>query len=484
MSVPTVASLCASLGHHLSPMPGFTAPETEVTAVHISELDDPTPYLGGGELLLTTGLVLPTSQLGCQRYVARLVEAGVSALGFGLGPVVQSVPEQLVAACRSAGLPLLVVPAPTPFQLISRAYWTSLSRATEQQLTDAVVAQRALIAAATSPDPAAAILRRLAGVVGGWAALLDATGAVTEAYPPTAGAELDELHAEVARLEVAGAHSSVSLTVADHIVVMFPLAVGERVSGYLAASSPRRFDQAQRGVVVTAAALLSLGTAHEQRTEPVVEATRRCVALLLDDGHVEAARQLAARTGTPVPGRELCLLTVRGRHGADLARAVARWCPDALSVQTDDRTLWSAVPADHPDAASLLPVLRAADETAAAVLTEPVAVGLLGPARARAQRTLATLAPGRVLVPSQRVPGDVAAAVEDFVGRAPAEVVEALVGYLRSRGQWEQASRLIGLHRNTVRYRVGRARDLLGLDLDDPDVAAEAWLALRARGVA
>lgn len=485
MSAPTVASLCAALGRHLSPMPGFVAPETEVSAVHISELDDPNPYLGGGELLLTTGLVLPTSTLGCRRYVARLVEARVSALGFGVGPAYQEVPEPLVAACRAAGLPLLVVPAPTPFTMISRAYWTALARDTEQQLTDAVAAHRAMVDAAASPDPAAAILRRLAGVLGGWAALLDVTGEVTEAHPPAADEDVAALRAEIARLEPAGAHSSVSFPLADHVVVVFPLAVRDRVVGYLAAGSPRRLDPAQRRVVLTAAALLSLDTLRDQHAETATEATRRCVALLVDFGEVDAARRLAAATATPAPGGEVALLVACGRDSAALQRTVLRWCPDALAVRTDDRALWCALPADHDDPGPLAAQLRAVDPVVVAVLTEPVAVGRVGPARTRAHQSLAALAPGTVVVPRPRPAGDrVAEAVDRLLAEATPAVVAALVGYLRCRGQWEQASRELGVHRNTLRYRIARLRDVFDLDLDDPDVAAQAWLALRASGVA
>ena len=46
------------------PAAGFTASEAQVTAVHISELPDPTGYLSGGELLLTTGMLLPTNRIG------------------------------------------------------------------------------------------------------------------------------------------------------------------------------------------------------------------------------------------------------------------------------------------------------------------------------------------------------------------------------------------------------------------------------------
>jgi DNA-binding PucR family transcriptional regulator len=42
-------------------------------------------------------------------------------------------------------------------------------------------------------------------------------------------------------------------------------------------------------------------------------------------------------------------------------------------------------------------------------------------------------------------------------------------------------ARALGLHAQTARYRLGRLRELLGNDLDDPDARFELELSLRAR---
>lgn len=483
MAIPTVASLCSALGHHLVPADGFTAPDTEISAVHISELVDPNAYLSGGELLLTTGLALPRSDLGCRRYVSRLVQAQVSALALGLGPVHQAPPAPLVDACREARLTLLVVPAPTPFLLVSRTYWAARARSTEQRLNDAVAAHRALVDAAVAPDPTAAILRRLAGLLGGWAALLTAQGRVDQSYPAGLGEEMEALQAEVSRLEVAGVHSSASFSSADHVVVVFPLAVESRIVGYLAAGSPRQLEPPQRRVVLTAAALLSLDVVRDQRSQSAREATRRCVALLVDAGLPDAARRLAADTGVPPPRREVCVLALQGRDSSDLVGAVERWCPEALSVMVDRGAAWCLLPDGHPGFDDLEAELKAADPTARAVVSELVAVESAGRVRSRTRRALEATSPGEFLRP-RPTGGVVPRAVDRFVAEASPELLQALVAYLRHRGQYEQASKTLELHRNTLRYRVARARELLGLELDDPDVSAETWLALRTRGVA
>src|SRR5699024_1918943 len=62
---------------------------------------------------------------------------------------------------------------------------------------------------------------------------------------------------------------------------------------------------------------------------------------------------------------------------------------------------------------------------------------------------------------------------------ARADLVATVTSYLRHRGTWEEAARELGLHRNTLRYRMQLVNSLIGVDVDDPDVSAHLWLALR-----
>lgn len=59
------------------------------------------------------------------------------------------------------------------------------------------------------------------------------------------------------------------------------------------------------------------------------------------------------------------------------------------------------------------------------------------------------------------------------------DLVSTVAAYLRHRGHWENVARELSLHRNSVRHRIGIAQSLLGVDLNDPDVFAPLWLALR-----
>ena len=71
---------------------GLDAP---VRWVHISELVDPTPFLSGGELLLTTGMALDSAKAQ-REYINRLADHGLAGLGYGTGFAHQKVPKAAV----------------------------------------------------------------------------------------------------------------------------------------------------------------------------------------------------------------------------------------------------------------------------------------------------------------------------------------------------------------------------------------------------
>ncbi|MFJ8590802.1 PucR family transcriptional regulator ligand-binding domain-containing protein [Streptomyces sp. NPDC093598] len=149
--------------------------------VHTSEMADPYPYLLGGELLLTAGVHIPEAvgpgTAYFDDYVSRIVAAGGAALGFGVAPVHDTVPEALAAACASHGLPLLEVPPRTTFSGVARAVWQLMAQARLAELRRVTEAQQSLAAAASRPDPVPSVLRQLAQRLAGWTVLYGPEGA-------------------------------------------------------------------------------------------------------------------------------------------------------------------------------------------------------------------------------------------------------------------------------------------------------------------
>jgi PucR family transcriptional regulator, purine catabolism regulatory protein len=116
----TVATLLGTPSLSLTLHTRAAAVDRPVSWVHVSELPDPTPFLEGGELLLTTGLALLHPDQSMADYVRRLADAGVVGLGLGTGLSHPAVPGELVRAADDCGLAVLEVPRQTPFIALSR----------------------------------------------------------------------------------------------------------------------------------------------------------------------------------------------------------------------------------------------------------------------------------------------------------------------------------------------------------------------------
>ena len=78
--------------------------ENAVRWVHISELEDPTPWLSGGELLLTTGMGLLDADRQ-REYIRLLAGHGLAGLGLGTGLRARGRARGAERDRRRAGLP-------------------------------------------------------------------------------------------------------------------------------------------------------------------------------------------------------------------------------------------------------------------------------------------------------------------------------------------------------------------------------------------
>ncbi len=119
----TVESLISELGLELSSGQGSAG--AHVRWVHITELIDPTPWLKGGELLLTTGIQLkgPKAQ---HELIDRLAEHEIAGLGFGTGFAHKKVPTALLNAARKLDFPVFEVPYELPFIAITERVFAQL----------------------------------------------------------------------------------------------------------------------------------------------------------------------------------------------------------------------------------------------------------------------------------------------------------------------------------------------------------------------
>ena len=111
--LPTVADVVALPAmRHGSPrvVAGRRCLTKQVRWVHSAEVSDVARLIRGGDLVLTTGIALPSADAGLAGYVADLAEAGAAGLVVELGRRWQDeLPAAMIDASDAAGLPLVTL---------------------------------------------------------------------------------------------------------------------------------------------------------------------------------------------------------------------------------------------------------------------------------------------------------------------------------------------------------------------------------------
>lgn len=484
---------------------GVTRP---VRWVHLSELEDPTPWLKGGEILLTTGGGVGATPAKQRAYLQRLAAAGLAGLGFGLGFGFDKVPRALVSAAERAGFPLFEVPYPVPFIALTEAVFTRLLSEQYDMLQRAVDAEHVLTRAVMEGGGVDGIATSLARVTGGWVLLLDLHGMPLAATSPAARERADRVWDELRTSRPEGIGFSLTLVDRDQNVWIQPVGAQGRVEAFLAVGSAEPLSQVDR---IVAGHALSLFAIELAKSRAVAEAERRLQGDFfgaLAAGTLaspEAARGLA-RFGFPRDGR---LVVLALETSGDLG-ALAYAAEDHLSrsggpylVSNGDGEVHALLPAEAGlDArairASVAERLGGQDLRVGAGGAVPAADTARSLREARyalevcrlegwdaagfedlgTYRLLLTMADPDAL---RAFADSLLAPLDAYDEQHGGELRASLRAFLQHNARWEVAAAELYVHRHTLRYRMRKVEELTGRDLASSFDRMEFWLALRAR---
>ncbi|MEU6524650.1 PucR family transcriptional regulator [Streptomyces sp. NPDC046924] len=116
----TVEDLLSFPALQLSVKAGRNGLGRSVSWAHVCELDDPTPWLLGAEVIMTTGLAIPRSAAGQRRFLELLDDAGVSALALSAQLHTPPLHEAFFRTAEERDFPVLEVPLAVPFIAVSQ----------------------------------------------------------------------------------------------------------------------------------------------------------------------------------------------------------------------------------------------------------------------------------------------------------------------------------------------------------------------------
>jgi PucR family transcriptional regulator, purine catabolism regulatory protein len=492
----------------------FDAPDAEVVHAEVCDLPDPRPWLETGTLLLSTGVGLGHGAHGQRLFVERAAQSGTAAIGFAVGLAHAAIPPAIAEECERLELPLVVVPPGTPFRLLVEAVGERSAPFQLQTAQRGLSIQSYLMEAVAAAEPEAEVLRRLGSLLSGTALVADESGAVEGApaaalpeqlWGPLRGSKGVALHHLRGRRYV-------TAPVADRaglrrwiVVVGDPgalpdqlarqaLQAGERLVRLIDRARPPRPAEARAVRAELAKQLLGFRTAPERRlligrVEALglrVESGLQVAVLRSGehDGSRESRSQDAARVLAEVEarlsGRDLAFLLVQrdddvviiaGRALEETLRAIV---PE-LAQTTTERLLGGVgrvVVTLEALSRSLLDARFAAEQ-----LRDRKETGSERPdgweVLSHAELDLAT---ALVCDADPAIAGPRRAAL---LGRvATHELRQTLLAYLEHDLDIRRTAQSLHLHANSLRYRLGRIEEQLGLSLRHPSTIANLHLAL------
>ncbi len=512
--------------------------------VHISELPDPTPWMSGGELLLTTGMALGTAKK--QRdFVAALAEHGLAGIGFGVGFAHEKVPPAMIDAAEARELPLLEIPYELPFIAVTEQAFTRLVNEQYALLQRSIAAQERLQRIVLSERGLESIVAALATLVGGAALVFDGRGELQaqrtfrRELSDDAVRELGDELRERVRSGDTREFAPTSAGLAPRSLAL-PVGAPEAPSDgapqawLVAAKDGGSLAEIDRLILHQAVTVIALELLRSRVADTTERRLAGDVLSAAITGELEGAELGRRLEPFGLGGRVTTLVLAPGERGADA-------CEAALAEALRGESV-SALIAQHGRfVCALLPgflddELFEFGERVRACVAEATATRLAAGAGrvVRSDRVRESWHEARFALEAREMSDRAAAArqpearigaathsdgepsslatyrdlgsfqlllslqdsdalglfcdsllgpIETGEGHYGGELMRSLEAFIECNGQWEAAARRLYCHRHTLRYRIRKIEELTGRDLASARDRIEFWLALRGREI-
>jgi purine catabolism regulator len=510
---------------------GGKATSNPVRWVHITEVPDPTRWLKGGELLLTTGYGFVGSEEQQVEQIRRLIDHNISGLGFGTGFSFDKVPPAIVKVAQEYDFPLFEVPYHVPFIAITEAVASKIvneqysllqrSLAVHEKLTKIVLEEKGL----------EAILSTLSALVGCSAVLFDFHGVVLceAAYRRHLGAELiADLWRLIGERRADRQNFALSMDGVGSGVQVYPVVASHRIGAFLAVVKDSgdfsEYDRIILHNVVTVTALELV------KKKAVAETEKRLAGDFFDEliasdlYEEEIARRLAFFGLDPQSPHLIVLVGIDEPEGEGEApqdvKERLHWTVDEFMARRDVLGISasrsdSVVVLVQPGKMGAHEIIGLAGELQAVIaeMLPEVSVSLgIG----RPHRQLIDLRQSyyeaSYAIKIRKLKGElrviasfddlgsyglllglqdtlslevfydsVLGKLQDYDEQNSSDLVKSLACFLEANGHWGDAAEKLYVHRHTLRYRMKRVEEITGRDLNQSQDRMEFWLALKAK---
>lgn len=147
-----------------------------IRGIHLSDLEDPTPFMTPGMLLLTTGETFAEHPAVGVRLLDRLAALDGAALGVGVGHYFDHVHPAILARAASLRLPVFEAPLSVPFRTITSYVYDALASADMHLLRRSLAVQGHLLDLMLSERGVGQLVGELSAIIEADVILFDSRG--------------------------------------------------------------------------------------------------------------------------------------------------------------------------------------------------------------------------------------------------------------------------------------------------------------------
>jgi PucR family transcriptional regulator, purine catabolism regulatory protein len=485
----TVGELLRTPSFGLELLAGEGGLERRVGWTHSSELEDPAPWLDGDELLFTLGIGVPAEPAEQVTYVQRLADRRAAALAIGGRSPALS--DEMLSAADVLGMPVLRVPAQTPFLAISRTVGAANLDTAQRRLVTHLQIFDAMAKSSDAEQELPDLLGDLEQVTGYRFYVVATEGRVLiESAEPLPVEVVERL------AWVTDSRPSIEEGYAVRLVL------GNRVAGFLVALEQRDARPSGLSAVrhVSTVIRMWLSEVYRMRERERDRGARLLQELLLGQGDsIAAARELDEAGIDPAAPAHLVAIAL-GEDAGMRAEEIDHRLRDAriphLMVHLDALYMLvpdlSALELCEPVADLPIGVSRPIEGLTGGV---PLArrEALWSVARARSAGGGIVVHFGEPGYSAHWLPPDLSALeqlVEVYLGPVfaydsahNADLTATLATFFRHQRRLGPAAEELFVHKNTLTYRLRQIEEISGRDPTDLEQQSQMWLALKALAV-
>lgn len=487
MSSLKVRDLLNTPNFGLTLVAGSEGLDNTIAWAHISEMEDPAPWLDGGEFLMANGWGVPRAPANQANYVRRLSESG--AAGVALGIHASPLEPEMLDAANALGFPVLRIAREVPFVTIARMVSAHTQDVSQRRLASHVRMFDSLRLLTDHNISPGRLMNRLEEISGYTLYLMSNTG--RQLIPNVPAPPPDQVESVLNPTRpLPGIEGGYAVTVP----------VAGRTAGYLVAIEREDVEPAGLTAVrhVTTVAAILLTALYRDRADQ-----RRSGARVLE---LVMRGEIAKRA----IDSELQALGFSGIQDYQLAavrQVEGSLDPALIHHPLADAGIPCAISAEEDQLLLLVPA--AGDPFALLLDQEHLRIGVSSNAKAPADWSLKrTEAIWALQYAESRdvpvvqysastwnhwLPPDMTALsslatrvlgpIDAYDEENGSDLLNSLITYLSNERKLAVSAGELFVHKHTLAYRLRRIEEITGRSLSETEDLAEFWLAIKARGV-